>query len=129
MLGNGHGSGPSLVELGMALEGPASAASTTSGQKAAAGVAGLGSQTGTQKSPKSAGRCPSVLRACYFEIHSQVVESCPIMCMGTHTKTLNGVHCCSIDECMFAMVLGGLFDTLGRALTMFPAAGPLLAPA
>ena len=60
VLGNGHGSGPSLVELGMALERPASAASSASAQKAAAGVAGHGTQTGTQKSPKSAGTYPPV---------------------------------------------------------------------
>ena len=55
MLGNGHGSGPSLVELGMALERPASGVNSGSAQKAAAAAAGQGPQAGTQKSPKSAG--------------------------------------------------------------------------
>ena len=56
MLGNGHGSGPSLVELGMALERPASGVG--SAQKAAAAAAGQGLQTVTQKSPKAAGIHP-----------------------------------------------------------------------
>ena len=51
MLGNGHGSGPSLVELGMALERPASAASTGSGAQKAAGT-----PSASQKSPKSGGK-------------------------------------------------------------------------
>ncbi len=64
MLGNGHGSGPSLVELGMALERPASGVNSGSAQKAAAAAAGQGPQTGTQKSPKSAGVHPLLLPAC-----------------------------------------------------------------
>ena len=58
VLGNGHGSGPSLVELGMALERPASSASTGSGtQKAAACPAAPGAQgpAMTQRSPKAGG--------------------------------------------------------------------------
>lgn len=68
-LGNGHGSGPSLVELGMALERPASAASTGSAaQKAALGAAALGAQStaATQKSPKAGGLylLPTLLSRC-----------------------------------------------------------------
>ena len=63
-MGNGHGSGPNLVELGMALERPASSASTGSGtQKAAACPAGPGAQgpAMTQRSPKAGGTTSQAL--------------------------------------------------------------------
>ncbi|CAL5219795.1 g1700 [Coccomyxa viridis] len=67
VLGNGHGSGPSLVELGMALERPASGVNSGSAQKAAAAAAGQGPQTGTQKSPKSAGASKERERNSFFD--------------------------------------------------------------
>lgn len=94
MLGNGHGSGPSLVELGMASERPASAVNTGSAQKGAAGAAGPGPQTGIQKSPKSAGACP-----CCCDTHSRstlLAASIMVTCHLWHALFSNGSCRCAL---------------------------------
>ena len=95
MLGNGHGSGPSLVELGMALERPASGVNSGSAQKAAAAAAGQGPQTGTQKSPKSAGVHPLLLPACLRQGVSASAK-------GRDSGGMHCQHVCGRSTCHLA---------------------------